>query len=156
MSRKNPENLAGKLSRFAEEYTVDRNGKRAATAAGYSPTHAKITACKLLRRPTVQALVAKFDADLTERTNVTKDWVVNETLRVYGMSLDLDNVTAARGCLHLLSMLHGYVVEKRDVRIIRDVRDLSDQELAAIASTVIDGDPPVVVDPVEPIVGNGK
>jgi hypothetical protein len=77
---------------------------------------------------------------------VTKDWVVAQTVHTYGRSLELDNPAAARSCLHLLSLLHGYIVEKRDLRIITNVRDLSDQELAAIAGEVIDGDP-VLVEP---------
>jgi hypothetical protein len=100
-----------------------------------------------LSRPNVQALVAECDADLIERTDVTKEWVVRETIRTYGKAFELDNVAAARSCLHLLSLLHGYIVERKDIRVITSVKDLSNEELECIAATVIEGDP---VDPIEP------
>ena len=72
---------------------------------------------------------------------------VFETIRTYGKAFELDNVAAARSCLHLLSLLHGYIVERKDIRVITSVKDLSNEELECIAATVIEGDP---VDPIEP------
>ena len=40
-----------------------------------------------------------------------------------------------RGALMDLAKLHGYIVERRDLRVIRQVEDLSDEELAALAAT---------------------
>jgi hypothetical protein len=142
MPSKKPDTVDARLNNFAQQYSAHRNATRAAAAAGYSPASAAVQGSQLIRRPDVKALVAKFDADLTERTNISKDWVINETLRTYAHALDLDHTATARGCLHLLALLHGHIVEKRDVRVIRDVRDLSDAELASIAATTIEGDPP--------------
>ena len=93
-----------------------------------------------MARPDVKALVAKIDADTIERTAVTKDWVVHQTVRTYERAMEWENPAAAKGCLHLLSLLHGYIVEKKDVRVIASVKDLSDEELARIAGTVIEGE----------------
>jgi len=147
MPSKKPDDLDARLNRFALEYSSHRNGTRAAAAAGYSAATAAVQASKLLSRPDVKALVAKIDADLTEKTSVTKEWVVRQTIHTYSKALDLDQVAAARSCLHLLSLLHGYIVEKKDIRVITSVKDLSNEELECIAATVIEGDP---VDPIEP------
>ena len=90
--------------------------------------------------------MAECDADLIERTAVTKEWVVPETIHTYEKAMEWQQPAAARSCLHLLSLLHGYIVEKKDIRIINDVKDLSDEELARIAATVIEGE----VEPIEP------
>jgi predicted transcriptional regulator len=147
MPKKRPENLDGRLNHFAREYAATRNGTKAAIAAGYSHARAKEQACDLLAMPRVQEPVAKIDAELTERTNVSKEWVVQQTVHTYCKALEWENPAAARGCLHLLSLLHGYIVEKKDVRIITSVEDLSNEELAVIAGTVIEGE---AMDPIEP------
>ncbi len=141
MPIKRPGSIEARHNLFATEYAAIRNGTKAAVAAGYSAATAAVQASRLLSRPNVQARVAERDADLNERTAVTKEWVVRETIRIFDKAFELDNVAAARSCLHLLSLLHGYIVEKKDVRVITDVRDLTDAELASIAATVIEGDP---------------
>jgi hypothetical protein len=41
-------------------------------------------------------------------------------------------MAAARATLDLLARLHGHIVEKRETRVINDVEQLSDEELAAL------------------------
>jgi hypothetical protein len=45
-------------------------------------------------------------------------------------------MAAARSCLDLLARLHGHIVEKRDLRVIRDVEELSDEELANLEASL--------------------
>lgn len=40
-----------------------------------------------------------------------------------------------------LAKLHGHIVEKRDVRVIRDLSDLTEAELDVLAGLKIDGEP---------------
>jgi hypothetical protein len=141
MPTKRPGSVEARHNLFAHEYASHRNGTKAAVAAGYSAANAKAQASRLLSRPNIKALVAECDADLIEKTDVTKEWVVRETVHTYGKALEQDQFAAARSCLHLLALLHGYVVERKDVRVIANVKDLTDAELAAIAATVIDDDP---------------
>jgi hypothetical protein len=118
MPSKKPDAVDARLNNFAQQYSAHRNATRAAAAAGYSPASAAVQGSQLIRRPDVKALVAKFDADLTERTNISKDWVINETLRTYAHALDLDHTATARGCLHLLALLHGSITG-RGISIFR-------------------------------------
>jgi hypothetical protein len=41
-------------------------------------------------------------------------------------------MAAARATLDLLARLHGHIVEKRQTRVINDIEQLSDEELAAL------------------------
>ena len=143
MPTKRPENLQSRHNVFAAEFAATRNGAQSAIKAGYAAGTAAVKASQLLAKPVVQALVAQIDKDTIERTNVTKDWIITETCRTYNRAFELDNVAAARSCLHLLAMLHGHIVDRKDLRIINGVKDLTDDELARIAATVIEGDPVV-------------
>lgn len=74
--------LTPRQQRFAEEYLVDLNGKRAAIRAGYSPKGAEVTASKLLIVPKVAAAIAKAQAKRAERTHITQDRVLQELARI--------------------------------------------------------------------------
>lgn len=68
--------LNEKQKRFVEEYLIDMNGARAARAAGYSESAARETASRLLKTPEVAEAVRKARASLSERTEITQDWVL--------------------------------------------------------------------------------
>ena len=65
--------LNEKQKRFVEEYLIDMNGAR---AAGYSESAARETASRLLKTPEVAEAVRKARASLSERTEITQDWVL--------------------------------------------------------------------------------
>lgn len=68
--------LTEQQKRFVEEYLIDMNGARAARAAGYSESAARETASRLLKKPEVAQAVRKARASLSERTEITQDWVL--------------------------------------------------------------------------------
>lgn len=68
--------LTEQQKRFVEEYLIDMNGARAARAAGYSESAARETASRLLKKPEVAEAVRKARASLSERTEITQDWVL--------------------------------------------------------------------------------
>jgi phage terminase small subunit len=63
---------------FVREYLVDRNGTRAAIAAGYAPRSASVTSCRLLRNAKVQDAVSELTEQRLERLEVTADAVLQE------------------------------------------------------------------------------
>ena|ERR1051326_3150164 len=67
---------------FVREYLADRNGTRAAIAAGYAPKSASVTSCRLLRNAKVQAEVSEFTEQRLERLEVTADAVIQELAKV--------------------------------------------------------------------------
>jgi phage terminase small subunit len=68
--------LTPKQEHFVEEYLIDLNATRAALAAGYSEKTARSTGAENLTKPDIAAAVATAQADRTERTNITQDYVL--------------------------------------------------------------------------------
>lgn len=67
---------------FVREYLVDRNGTRAAIAAGYAPRSASVTSCRLLRNAKVRAAVSELTEERLERLEVTADTVLQELAKI--------------------------------------------------------------------------
>jgi phage terminase small subunit len=67
---------------FVREYLVDRNGTRAAIAAGYTPRSASVTSCRLLKNAKVQAEVSQATEQRLERLEVTADAVIQELAKI--------------------------------------------------------------------------
>lgn len=108
-------------------------------------------AWKVMHRPAVRTALDAFRAEVAGRlTEVAKRQAISrETI-----SLELASIAFCRGelkkedgwddrivpvsqvrrALMDLATLHGYIVERKDVRIIRSVEDLTDEELAALAA----------------------
>jgi len=68
-----------KRSLFVREYLVDRNGTRAAIAAGYAPRSASVTSCRLLRNAKVKAEVSELTDERLGRLEIkripfSKNW----------------------------------------------------------------------------------
>src|SRR5262245_62032915 len=64
--------------RFCSEYVCDFNAARAARAAGYKASCARVTACQLLTNPNIRAEVDRLIKERTGRTRITADRVVVE------------------------------------------------------------------------------
>lgn len=125
--------LNERQARFVEEYLIDFTGTQAAIRAGYSPRTANEQASVLLTKPNIRKAVTAGQMKLTERTSVTKAWIVQEAVETYRQARLLKLSGAARGALELLAKLHGHIIERRDLRLIKDWADLNDDEVAALA-----------------------
>jgi hypothetical protein len=64
------------------EYLIDRNGTKAAIAAGFSTKSAAVTASKLLRNPKVQAELTKLQKASCDRLDITLDAVNQELAKL--------------------------------------------------------------------------
>jgi phage terminase small subunit len=71
------QDLKPKQQRFVEEYLVDLNGKQAAIRVGYSAKTAEVQASRLLSNAKVSAAIAEARQKLSERTEITQEWVLN-------------------------------------------------------------------------------
>lgn len=84
--------LRGKQQRFVDEYLIDRNATQAAIRAGYSAKTAYAIGEENLRKPEVRKAIEAGEADLSERTKITQEMVMNELAKI-GFSNMLDYVT---------------------------------------------------------------
>ena len=74
--------LTAKQQRFIDEYLVDFNATQAAIRAGYREKAAYQTGAMNLRKPQIQAEIARRQRDLQKRTEVSQDRVVKELARI--------------------------------------------------------------------------
>jgi phage terminase small subunit len=63
---------------FVAEYLVDFKGEKAAIAAGYSASRAKVTSCELLRNPLVAAAIEAGIREKEKRAALNADMVIAE------------------------------------------------------------------------------
>jgi phage terminase small subunit len=82
MARNGNPSAEARYERFAREYVLDHNGKRAAIAAGYSAKTAEVKASKLLRIAKVRGLVDQYEREASERLEITKDRIERELARI--------------------------------------------------------------------------
>ncbi len=68
--------LNAKQARFVEEYLIDLNATQAAIRAGYSTKTAGQQGFDLLKKPEIEAALARAQAERAERTKVDADWVL--------------------------------------------------------------------------------
>ena len=69
--------MTPKQKRFVKEYLVDLNATRAAISAGYSENTAESAGSRLLRNVNVKAEIDKRAQKLTEKLEITTEYVLN-------------------------------------------------------------------------------
>lgn len=68
--------LTDKQQRFVDEYLIDLNATQAAIRAGYSEKTAQQMGSENLSKPVIQEAIEKAQAERSERTKVTQDYVI--------------------------------------------------------------------------------
>lgn len=68
--------LTEKQQRFVDEYLIDLNATQAAIRAGYSAKTAAVIGNENLIKPYIADAIAKAQAERSERTEVTQDYVI--------------------------------------------------------------------------------
>ena len=146
--------LTVKQAAFVEAYLSNGRNATAAyrtayAADGMNDAAVGLEAHRLLRNPKIAPRVALAQAQtearlatVAQECGITKERISRELQTIALASrADLEAWSAAgviarvgdkRQALLDLAKLHGYVIEKRDVRVIKDVSDLTDDELAAL------------------------
>lgn len=70
--------------------------------------------------------------------DASKEWLIVEAMMTYSAASRAGQHSAAKQALELAAKLGGHLVERRDVRVVRTIEDLTDEELEALSKTVID------------------
>lgn len=88
--------LTEKQKRFVTEYLVDLNATQAAIRAGYSPKTAEVIGYENLRKPQIAAEVAKRQAKLQKKLEITQERVLAELAAIaFASGTDFVTVTEA-------------------------------------------------------------
>ena len=90
-------NLTPKQQRFVEEYLIDLNATQAAIRAGYSERTAKSIGQENLTKPDIQKAIQEAQNKLTERTEITQDYVLTNIKKVIERCMQQEAVQARDG-----------------------------------------------------------
>lgn len=69
--------LTDKQKRFCEEYLIDLNATQAAIRSGYSEKTAGSIGDENLKKPEIAEFIKELQREISERTKITSDWVIN-------------------------------------------------------------------------------
>lgn len=132
---------------FANEWLKDRNGKRAAIAAGFSEKTAEQQASRMLRTVKVKDYIDERLKEAQKRAETTLDDILNELDENRKAALCAETVqsAAATAATMAKAKLLGFVIDKQDVKhsgVIDskhtiDTEKLTDEQLRAIANIPI-------------------
>jgi phage terminase small subunit len=90
---KHKQKLTPKQAAFCREWVKDYCGAHAAERAGYAKNRSNMAAFGLMRKPHVQAEIARLQKAAVARADVTVDQVVNELRRIaFAQSSDVVRV----------------------------------------------------------------
>lgn len=76
-----PKGMSARCIRFCHEYVIYLNGTQSAIRAGYSKTHADVTACRLLRNVQVKTFIDELKAKVAEKLEIRQEDIVEELHR---------------------------------------------------------------------------
>ena len=103
-------NLTPKQQRFVEEYLIDLNATQAAIRAGYSERTAKSIGQENLTKPDIQKAIQEAQNKLTERTEITQDYVLTNIQKVIERCMQQEAVLARDGSPLLVEGPEGDLV----------------------------------------------
>lgn len=131
--------MTNKQAAFVREYLVDSNATQGAIRAGYSLRTAEQQGCRLLTNVKVaQAIDAGQRVKVIE-TNVTKQRLVEIAMTATQVAIDTKDIRTVLRGVDLLARLHGHLITRTDVRVIRSLHDLTDEELDAVEASILRG-----------------
>ena len=103
-------NLTPKQQRFVEEYLIDLNATQAAIRSGYSEKTAQEQSSRLLSNVMVQDAVQKAQKKVSERTEITQDYVLTNIKKVIERCMQQEAVLARDGSPLLIEGPEGDLV----------------------------------------------
>lgn len=118
--------------RFAQEVAQGRSATEAYAAAGYTPNQP--SASRLLSNVMVQARVAELQGKVSRKVEVTLESLLAEAEEARALAITLKQPGAAIAAIKEKGVLAGVRVEKRENTNRHSAREMTDDELAAIAS----------------------
>jgi hypothetical protein len=124
--------LTKRQAQFVAEYLRDHNGLQAAIRAGYSRRGAAVIASKTLMLANVATAIDAEMQKLAERNRVTLDSLISEAEAARQLAMQLGQCSAAIAAVREIGILSGLRIQRSE-RLQRNINDLTDDELIAIA-----------------------
>jgi phage terminase small subunit len=102
--------LTPKQEKFVQEYLIDLNATQAAIRAGYSEKTAKAIGHENLTKPDIAAAIEQAQKSLSERVEITQDWVLRNLKAVADRCMQAAPVLDRKGKPVLVENAEGDVV----------------------------------------------
>lgn len=99
-------------AKFVEAFLKSGEGGRAAEAAGYAPSGAKIKANELLKQPDVQAKIAEASKEMSRRGIFNLEIAMEKTNDAIQFAIDTGNANAYVKALELQAKMNGLLIER--------------------------------------------
>ena len=123
--------LTPKKKQFVKEYLLDLNATQAAIRSGYSQRTAKAQGSRLLTDVDIQSQLAKAQQERTKRTEINADYVLTNLRDIVEM-FKVENPGASLKGLELLGKNLKLFTDRIEIRVIKGIDDLTDEEQAAL------------------------
>lgn len=94
--------LTAKQQRFVEEYIIDLNATQAASRAGYSEKTAYSIGQENLKKPEIADEIEKRRSKLSEKAEISAEWVLRELQDTYNKAKDVGDLSPANKSLELI------------------------------------------------------
>lgn len=109
--------------RFIEEYMIDLNATQVAIRAGYSEKTAAETGYENLRKPQTAEAVGKAKAELSEKSELSAQWVIDRLREVaeHCMKEESYNATGAARALELIGKHFNAFPDRKDINLDGEV-----------------------------------
>lgn len=91
------DSLTPKQEKFVQEYLVDLNATRAAIRAGYSEKTAYSIGNENLSKPEIAAAIEAAQAKLSEKTEITQEWVLGNLKNIAERCMQVAPVLDRKG-----------------------------------------------------------
>ena len=116
--------LTPKQQSFVSEFLIDLDATQAAIRAGYSQQTARQAGAENLSKPDVSAAIAAAQAERSERTRITQDYVLEHLRTVVetcmGRTRGEFNASGAIEALELLGKHLGVFKDRVEVKVTID------------------------------------
>lgn len=132
--------LSARRAKFVDEFILDFNGSRAARAAGYAVSGARVTAHRLLTNANVKAAIALKTHELAIQYEFSKHAVVAEfKAAILLAQSQLDAQAMIKGWIEIARIMGFYAPEPPDSGVLSEnaalklkLESLTDEDLIAI------------------------
>jgi hypothetical protein len=134
-----------KHERFAQELAKGKTADEAYIIAGYAEN--RFNASRLKTNEYILHRIEEILSSAAESAEVTIDWLRRMFLEDRALARQLGQPSAAVSAMNSIGKLYGLMIDRKDVTIRKDVKELSDHELADILAGSRKGNGSTEIDP---------
>jgi terminase small subunit-like protein len=136
--------LSARQQRFVKHYVRLGNASLAAREAGYAEVGARVTACRLLANPNIQAAVSAERRRYEQDLRITREQVITELRSAIDIARTQGNASAMISGWREIAKICGYYDRRVEVsihpnvaaqRLIGQLETMSSDELMKIAES---------------------